>query len=573
MNYFIPIAKLMKFVSTNLQDSGMVRQLHSVIIEVAECEVNSQMFMAYRMYRTVESIAAVAFTQPLIASAAASTISDSTLTCVHSIPNMIPEDSVSNMPSSISRRTKNAQTYLDTLPDSVLVRILRRLSPTNSLQNRSLAPILHAFAPLRNALQSNLSEFRVHNSRDVAIFQPFLHDSILSIYDVNGAVFSPLYRKWLTCHTLRKVHIHDDPAIMNAVMYAYNVTDVEINIRSDASCPDLISLFRALDIRNLKLQCRCIEERCIEQSPLTDLRHPDRLPNLIPRLRHLEVEDLVGNNENCSELLKHFAELESMTINSDLHEDLFQDLVKIPNIRIVQETPRVRNYLSNSEHDFPANIVELRTKEVLDAADFLILRKCKKLTVLDFHIDEGDESALVDLIRGFESLRTLKLTFDRSPLVKDRLWRDDDQYYYDAIPGVLRHVVRNGKKLEELALINVSVQKTELVDIIETVGSRMRSFKTCITRQGEDPCERLIAVLKTLSKCCPRLKEFDIAEKAELEEGDEAFERDVDRGREAIAWGRRLVWSSEVTNWGPAERLIEQIFVSPDPDGGGFNSS
>lgn len=134
-------------------------------------------------------------------------------------------------------------------------------------------------------------------------------------------------------------------------------------------------------------------------------------------------------------------------------------------------------------------------------SDLLSLTRCTRLKRLRTIVEPGVEHVLAETIKAMPELELLHLTWDWTK----PQWTGS---YAQANSGKLLSAIRVAPKLARLSLTNVRISIDELTNILQALGTRLRSFTTSLCDQDEAPLQRLTAICKALADHNLSLEKF-----------------------------------------------------------------
>lgn len=201
-----------------------------------------------------------------------------------------------------------------------------------------------------------------------------------------------------------------------------------------------------------------------------------------------------GNGTPFSQTLPDTALMLEVGLNGDVADNTVDRLRRLDSVKL-----KARRDACSLAAKIGSAVTELvsRPEERLAGGEITSLTACPRLSHLSASLACRADTSLAAAATVFRSLCSLDLRWDVHEI---GVWSRDRVSYPSATAGAILRTVQELGELEVLHLFCVQIALTELTECLKCVGRRLRSFKTSILSQEEEPLVRLEELLYTTAR-------------------------------------------------------------------------
>lgn len=154
---------------------------------------------------------------------------------------------------------------------------------------------------------------------------------------------------------------------------------------------------------------------------------------------------------------------------------------------------------------------------------------CPGLRKLALRLEVGADVVLPETVKELPDLKVLHLLWQpgyfRPPTEYDK-----------ASPGMLLRSVEVAPKLEDLHVIGICIELTELTAVLEALGPRLRRFSTTVVGQSQSPLKFVTELCRTAAKYNTGLLGFRLQGFVHRELFTDVTEEQVHEAKAAARW-------------------------------------
>lgn len=336
------------------------------------------------------------------------------------------------------------------------------------------------------------------------LFQPFL----LTLNILPPRFILPV----ISLPNLRLATIADYPAQVAAVARSSSIQKVHLLLYRRMPAKKVFEALLKLPLTKLRILCMEQEgPRPTTQEHLCPFRDPDMITSdsgaiakYLPHVRSISITckchvDGKSRFWDVLPLLKRVTDVgfEWLLPAATVSREALRFLSSRDSVQIVNALNSIAlaSLIGPSVSEITQRNSKRRGFDALTAKELVSVGNYPRLTHLEGNIEETAETVLPGVLQKLPSLGTLKLFW----VQPEREAREPCMYtgsrFVSAAPGVMLRAVQATRRLSILWMMDVRIELTELVCILKSIGTQLRSFASSLGDQEEPPFERLEALL------------------------------------------------------------------------------